>query len=105
MLIASTVIFIWSFYIVCKYAPVDSPRKPIRTETKRARMKKDSLIVLSVYLVILPVLLAIGLQKEAFNSYGISLLFGVAWQILSLTLPGAFLLHSVDKLFERRCKT
>lgn len=99
MLIASALIFSWSFYTVYRYAPVDSPKKPIRTEAKRARMKKDSLIVLSVYLAVLLILLAFGLQIKPFNAYGISLLFGVAWQILSLTSPGEFLLHSVNQLF------
>lgn len=99
MLFASTVVFGLSYLIIWKNAPVDSPRKPIRKAEKRARMKRGSLIVLSSYLVLLIALLTLGLHSKRLNAFGISLLFGVAWQILSLTSAGTFLLHSVDKLF------
>lgn len=99
MLAAIVIVFAVAFWVAFRYAPVDSPQKPIRTEAKRARMKRYSLLVLSVYLVISLILLAFGLQKESFNAYGISLLFGVAWQILSLTSLGRILLHSMNKAF------
>ena len=52
IIILGVVIFIWSYYIIYKLAPVDSASKPIVKEEKRKRMKKGSIILLSVYLII-----------------------------------------------------
>jgi len=101
MVPAIIVIYGISFLIVHKYAPVDSPNKPIRTQQKRKRMRKGSFIILSVYFLFSVVLFVFGCEFNFLNSYGISLLFGVAWQIFTLTSTGAFLLHNVDKLFRK----
>lgn len=88
-----------SFAMLYRFAPVDSPNKPVRTAEKRRRMRRRSLMILSVYFVLSAALLISGNEFKILNSYGISLLFGVAWQIFTLTSPGASLLHRVDKLF------
>ena len=46
-------IFVWSYYIIFKLAPVDSVAKPIKTQKKRERMKKGSILILDAYLVII----------------------------------------------------
>ncbi|MPM08337.1 Accessory gene regulator protein B [bioreactor metagenome] len=102
MLAAIVVLYLISIIVVRMHAPVDSPNKPIRTEEKRKRMKKFSLIILCAYFALSLILFVFGFELRAFNSYGISLLFGVAWQVFTLTSSGASLLHGVDKLFERR---
>ena len=38
--------------VVNKFAPVDSPNKPIRTEKKKRRMRKNSFIILSAYFIL-----------------------------------------------------
>lgn len=100
MLPAIIVLYAVSFILVKKYAPVDSPNKPIRTEKKRERMKKGSLVVLSVYFALSVLLFFAGYHVKTFNSYGISLLFGVAWQVFTLMPLGADFLHIVDKLLK-----
>lgn len=99
MLIAIAAIYGISYWVLWKYAPVDSPNKPIRTEQKRKRMKKYSFGVVSVYLAFSLILFIFGFKMHFLGTYGISFLFGVSWQTLTLTPPGGFLLHSVDKLF------
>ena len=44
--------FSWSFYIIYKLCPVDSAAKPIKTQKKKNRMKKTSILILCVYVVI-----------------------------------------------------
>ncbi len=99
MSVAILITYIISFWIVCKYAPVDSPNKPIRTEQKRKRMKRGSLIILFFYFALSAILFISGYEFNNINSCGISLLFGVAWQVFTLTPAGASLIHRVDKLF------
>lgn len=88
-----------SFLIIHKFAPLDSPKKPIRTPQKRKKMRRGSFLLLTIYFVLSVILLIFGYKVRVLCSYGVSLLFGVSWQVFTLTSPSAFLLHSVDKLF------
>lgn len=101
MATAMIIIYIISFLMVYQYAPVDSPQKPIRTEQKRKRMRKGSFIILSVYFALSMILFVLGYEFSISNSYAISLLLGVSWQIFTLSSAGASLLHNVDKLFRK----
>ena len=46
------ILYITSLIIIYKLAPVDSPNKPIKKEQKIKKLKKSSLIVLSIYMII-----------------------------------------------------
>jgi len=92
MLTAVILIYLFSYWIIYKRAPVDSPNKPI-SDKKKIRMKKGSLIVLSVYLLLSIAGMLLGHAYPHFKAYGISLLFGVCWQILTLVVP-IFKLHN-----------
>lgn len=102
LMLLTVVIFSVSYLIVYRYAPVDSPNKPIKTVKKKKRMRQGSFIILTVYFLLAFTLIFFGCDYEVFTSYGISLLFGVIWQIFSLTSPGASLLHSLDLLFLKK---
>lgn len=102
MMLGIVIVYLVSFLILWKYAPVDSPNKPIRTEMKRIKMKKKSISILSGYLALSLVLFTVGQTRKVYNSYGISLLFGVIWQVFTLTSPGASMLQRMNKLFLRR---
>ena len=102
MLSLTGLLFCVSYLVVYRYAPVDSPNKPIKTVKKRKRMRKGSFIILTVYFLLSAALLFWGCDNEVFASYGISLLFGFFWQIFTLTSPGASLLHSLDLVFQKK---
>jgi len=93
MLIGS-VIFLWSYYIVYKLAPVDSIAKPIRSIEKRKRLKKSSIRILSVYLIIIITNLICYLYLKNFNllTYVLCIYIGLLWQIFSLTKSGHLIL-------------
>jgi accessory gene regulator B len=99
MAVAIIIIFALSFLIVYKFAPVDSPNKPIRTEKKKKRMRKGSFIILSVYFVMSVTFFLLAYQSEIFESYGIGLLFGISWQIFTLTHLGAQFIGKMNQLF------
>jgi len=89
MAAAAGVVFILAFIAVHKFAPVDSPNKPIRTEAKKRRMRKGSFTVLVFYFVVLVFLLILAFSHKAAGTYMISMLFGLGWQVFTLTHPGA----------------
>lgn len=96
MIALIAVVYALSFFTIYKRAPVDSPNKRIKTEKKKKRMRKGSYIILSAYFVLSVVFLLAGLKNRNIHSFGISLLFGIAWQIITLTKCGSYFLSKID---------
>jgi len=88
MAAAALIVFILSFIIVYRFAPVDSPNKPIKTVRKRQRMRKGSLLILGFYVALSVTFFILSYKYGLFRSYGISMLFGVSWQVFTLTQVG-----------------
>lgn len=91
LILFSIIIFIFSYYIIYKYAPVDSPNKQIKTPKKINRMRKGSFIVLTFYLIISILFISLSQIYKIWTSLLISLIFGMIWQITSLTKFGALI--------------
>ena len=104
IIILGALIFIWSYYIIYKLAPVDSASKPIVKEEKRKRMKKGSIILLSVYLIIVVIfiMLYISSGERKFLFYTLCLYSGILWQIFTLTAPGHLSIGKVDTFLNHK---
>jgi accessory gene regulator B len=96
MLFIIIVVYALSFIAIFKLAPVDSPNKPIKTDKKKRRMRRGSFITLSVYFVLSILFLLLSLKYHNRGSLGISLLFGIIWQIFTLTKFGFYFLKKID---------
>jgi accessory gene regulator B len=83
---------------VYRLAPVDSPNKPIGSMTKLLKMKRRALMVLAIYLALSVFLVFMSNYKDnaAYISYCLSLLFGIIWQVFTLTKIGSFVLTRVE---------
>lgn len=90
--------FVWSFYIIFKLAPVDSYAKPIKTQEKRSRMKKGSILVLDVYLVIIVLNIIMNLitHEKVFLIFSMCIYGGTAWQAFTLTHRGHLTMQKID---------
>jgi len=99
-IIIGFVSFIWSYYIILKYAPVDSKAKPINTILKRKRLKKKSLIVLLVYFIIAILLIYTFYltNNRVFLTYSMCIYGGLVWQVFNLTIIGHKVLNKFDAL-------
>ena len=98
LLFLGIVIFVWSYYFVYKLAPVDSLAKPIKTKEKKIRMKKRSIFLLSTYIIIVVINVAIYilLRDTRFLIYSLCIYGGVAWQIFTLTRVGNIIMNKMD---------
>ena len=103
ILILLGVVFIFAYYIVLRFAPIDTPNKPIKTEKKKRRMKKGSLKILTVYLFIelLSAILYYNFKFYEAKPLMLSIIFGVAWQCLTLTQIGYILLKAIDSFINK----
>lgn len=99
ILILGVIIFTLSYYLIYKLAPVDSDKKPIRKKEKRQRMKKGSILVLNMYVIIVVFLIIIYLETSwiALLNYSLCLYGGLIWQVFTLTNLGHSLVGKIDK--------
>lgn len=90
--------FAWCYYIILKLAPVDSASKPIKTEKKKKRMKKGSILILDAYLVtvILNVLLFLYTHRNIFLVSSMCIYGGTVWQAFTLTRGGHLTIWKID---------
>ncbi|MHC1683537.1 MAG: accessory gene regulator ArgB-like protein [Clostridiaceae bacterium] len=98
--ILGVIIFVWGYYIIFKLAPVDSKNKPIKKAEKRYRMRKNSIIILSLYMIINIVLTLLYLRTNQgrFLNYSGCLYVGILWQNFTLTKLGHLIINKIDKL-------
>lgn len=93
---AGIIIFVVSFWLIYKLAPVDSVKKPIRKEEKKRKMKKRSLMLLFIYFVLTLVLLSIN--NLSFFPYITCIYMGIIWQVFTITKLGHLILGKLDTL-------
>jgi accessory gene regulator B len=92
-------IFIWSFYTINKLAPIDSIAKPIKNAEKRKKLKKNSLMILSIYLavVIINFIYFYLMRNSIVLVYSLCIYMGLLWQVFSLTKYSYLLVRMLDK--------
>ncbi|EQB88605.1 accessory gene regulator B [Clostridium punense] len=106
MILSGAIIFAWSYFIVYKFAPVDSPAKPIKNKDKRQRMRKGSIIILSAYVVIVIINLVMYyfIRNSIVINYCLSIYIGVLWQVLTITTYGNTFVTKLELLFNHILK-
>lgn len=97
----SFIIFIFSYIIIYRLSPVDSPNKPIRKIERRKKLKKRSMQVLTIYLLILIAFIIFYYLEDNYNLLLYANVLGCAtlWQVFSLTKLGHKLLGALDTFF------
>ena len=93
MILIEICIFIWSYIIIFKYAPIDSLAKPIKKEEKRMKLKKASIVILTIYLIIITLntILFHLSGEEKYIVYSLCMCFSIIWQVFSLTKSAHYL--------------
>jgi len=103
VIILGIVVFVMSYYFLYKLAPVDSIAKPIKKREKIIRMKKRSIFVLSIYLiiVIINIFMHEYSQKKGSLIYSLCIYGGVTWQVFTLTKMGNNIMNKIDSFFSQ----
>lgn len=89
-------VFLIVFIIFNRYVPVDSPNKPIVTEKKIARLRKESFTKLLFFFLLTTGAILMTSTYEAFFSIAASIRIAVIWQTMTLTKPGTLLISKLD---------
>lgn len=102
-IILGVIAFIISYYIVYKLAPVDSKNKPIKKLERRKKLKRKSINIINIYLVIAIVFIIIDHFYNIHNMiiYFECLYLGMLWQVISLTKIGHLAVNKFDYLLNK----
>jgi accessory gene regulator B len=94
-------LYIILLIIIYKLAPVDSPNKPIKKQEKIKKLKKGSIILLSIYMIIVAfnVIIYYISKNYIFLVYSACIYIGLLWQVFTLTKYGHILVNIIDSLF------
>lgn len=100
IIIIGILVYIVSFIIIYKLAPVDSPNKPIKNKGKIKRLKRGSIIILSVYMIFVVLFISIYYMNRIniLLVYSSCIYIGVLWQVFTLTKYGHIVVNKVDSL-------
>ncbi|AIY85064.1 MAG: accessory gene regulator B family protein [Clostridium baratii] len=102
-IIVGIIVFIVSYYIVYKLAPVDSKNKPIKKLERRKKLKRKSINIINIYLIISIVFIMI---YHFYNVHSMIIYFeclylGMLWQVISLTKVGHLTVNKFDYLLNK----
>lgn len=98
-LISIGLIFFYGLWIVKKYAPADTPGKPISTKQKQDKLKKRSLAVVFIWFFIVLGLMYYSTRLAHVMIYASSI--GILWQSFTLTKLGYSFCHVSDNLLSK----
>lgn len=106
LLVLMLLTFVWSYYLILKLAPVDSPAKPIKKQEKRQRMKKGSSLVLSIYLIIVIInfTMYFFFREKKYAVYSLCICIGSVWQSFTLTNAGHITISKLETFLSKIIK-
>lgn len=97
------IIFALSYCLIYKLAPVDSIAKPVKTVTKKNKMRKGSIFILGGYIVIILFNLYLYIHTKKFDFLVDSLCIygGTMWQCFTLTKEGDDIINKIDSFLNK----
>ncbi|MEG0128801.1 accessory gene regulator ArgB-like protein [Clostridium sp.] len=87
VIISTIIIYLVAFVLILKNAPVDNKNKRIKSDKKRKRLKKSSIVILIMYIISSTILGVLFLRYGNVDmlKYISSISYGVLWQVFTLT--------------------
>lgn len=97
---------IWAYVMIGYKVPVDSVAKPIKNSSKRQRLKRQSWFVLTIQILLVTLCIGYGfwIGYKQFYTYGLCILLGFSWQVVTLTRSGEWIIQKMDFLLINKLK-
>lgn len=94
--------FIFVFYVMYKYSPVGSVNKPLKKETTRSRLKKQSMECVLLLLIVDVILTSIYFQTKSYylQLVAVCISVGIVWQSITLVSLGHYIIDKLDKFLK-----
>lgn len=103
LLVLGSIGFMLVYYVMVRYAPIDTPQKPIKREETRKRLKRKSMYTIHLFLGFTFLLIGGYLKtgNENLLNYAIAVGVGLVWQGMTLTPMGRFIIHQLDMILQK----
>jgi len=103
LLVFALFVYLFSFFVIYKKVPVDSKAKPINSPEKKKKMRKQSYIITSVYMLISLIFLFIKSFINYFpvEKFLLCICGGLVYQVFSLTILGQKTFGFLDKILSK----
>lgn len=90
--------FIFTYYVIYKYSPVDTPNKPIVKEETKRRLRKSAFKMTHFYVVIITILYLYYIKEKSYTALMVisSISIGVLWQDITLFSVGHYIMSKLD---------
>lgn len=100
LFIGMIIAFIFTYYIMLYYSPVETENKPLRDAKVRARLKKKSINIVLSLVVINFILILFYLKTEHYYLLNIAVCItvGVTWQSITMVSLGHKIIDGLDKV-------
>jgi accessory gene regulator B len=91
----------WGFYVMHRWAPADTPAKPIVSPKKRTIYRRLSYIFIAVWAAVVSVLTLYGGDAPLDSALALASTGGLCWQICSITPAGYRFIAMVEVLLDK----
>ncbi|WP_164509044.1 accessory gene regulator ArgB-like protein [Clostridium rectalis] len=87
IIVISTIVLAFAYFMIYKFVPVDSKEKPITNIEIRESLKKSSFNLINIFSLFIIVLIFIGYKYKNHNMLNIvqCMYLGIAWQAFTLS--------------------
>ena len=97
-MIVCFILFSLLFFVVYKYAPVDTPNKPLKKPEKIKRLKKGSRLITILYFTVAFIFIYFSFIQIRFFTTAVSIVMATGWQTMTLTKSGKKIINKLDDL-------
>lgn len=106
IVILQVILFIFSYYIILKLAPVDSINKPINDQELRKYLKNKSILIIVISTILIVILISLYVNYKYIFLLKISqcITFACVWQCYTLTQHGHKTISKVDNVLKYICE-
>ncbi|MGL4913333.1 MAG: accessory gene regulator ArgB-like protein [Romboutsia sp.] len=89
------------YYILYKKCPVPSKNKPLKKESTRNKLRKNSFKLVNIYIAAILVLYFLNIYNEMYIfKLGVSMIFlGISLQVFALTKAGEIVITTLEKVY------
>ncbi len=100
VIIYTCLTLIFTYYIIYKYSPIDTPNKPIVKDETKKRLRKVAFKMIHFYFIII-IILYICYSKEKsyiYLKFIVSICTGMLWQDVTLISLGCYIISKLDNM-------
>ncbi|WP_432661785.1 accessory gene regulator B family protein [Wukongibacter baidiensis] len=90
----------FTYYIIYRYSPVDTPNKPITKDETKKRLRKSAFKMIHFYFIVITILFICYSKEKSYIylKFIVSICTGMLWQDMTLISLGHYIVSKLDAI-------